>query len=96
MGMRSGEELLSIRSDWHRYAAARKYFCPAVRRWPDFSASAACASTWSATRRHEARNSWVPTSDPWAASSRIGRQARSTSSMAPPEFKVAATLKLQM
>src|SRR6266508_3853439 len=28
VGTRSGEELLSMRSAWQRYAAARKYFCP--------------------------------------------------------------------
>ena len=41
-------------------------------------------------------NSAVPTSEPCAASSRIGRQARSTSSMVPPLFSVATTPRFQM
>ena len=41
-------------------------------------------------------NSLVPTSDPCAASSRIGRHARSTSSIIPPLFRVAATPRFQM
>jgi hypothetical protein len=96
VGTRSGEELLSIRSAWQRYAAARRYFWPAVRTCPAFSASRACSSTWSATRRQDAMNSSVPTSAPRIASSRIGRHARSTSSIVPPEFRVATTPRFQM
>ena len=84
-----------MRSAWQTYAAARKYFWPAVRRCPAFSASAACSATWSATRFHASIRSRVPAS-PLSAASRMGRQARSTSSIAPPLFSVAATPRVQM
>ncbi|GFJ86412.1 hypothetical protein [Phytohabitans rumicis] len=95
MSARPGAEALCIRSAWQMYAAARRYFCPAVRRWPAASSARACASSWSAMRCHARMKSAVPAS-PRAAASRIGRQARSTSSMVPPLFSVATTPRFQM
>jgi hypothetical protein len=48
-------------------------------------------SIWSATAFQDAMNSRVPTSGPCEASSRIGRHARSTSSIISPLFRVAAS-----
>jgi hypothetical protein len=74
---------------------ARAYNCLAVRACPFFSSSSACPVSWSVSAVQAARKSVVPASSPRVAASRIGRHARSTSSISPPLLRVATTPRFQ-